>query len=477
MENKVTRVPKNKFTQDQFIEKCKEKHNNFYDYSKVIYTRTSDYITVICPANGEYTVRAANHLRGDGCKNCYRDRQGLASRKGSKYYLEKIENMYGGNISVLSGDIVTNKSVIDILCKKHNERMSVSVQAITAGNTCKHCKSEMLSSIAESKRNKKIGEFLGKFEHIKVLEMKVFKEESKFYCSKHSKHFSKCLANVIYKDWIGCDECWYEKFSYKIYSKQNKERLLEVKNSPSLFNYTFEKFNYTGDTNKVVITCIKHGDFEVSYNQRVKGQSYGECPVCMYEFSRIELLRDFVQKAKVIHGDSYDYSLIKTYTNCKDNVTIICNGCEKVFMQTPDNHLQGKGCSECNSVGHYIRSRYIEHSNKNYGGFCSLYLIECSDEKELFYKVGITVKSLSERFGSSVHMPYNFNSIEIIRGRVEEIIDLEYSIHKAVKEYHYLPNISFGGHVKECFTESGLDIAKQMIQDYKLNYKGDSIEN
>lgn len=53
----------------------------------------------------------------------------------------------------------------------------------------------------------------------------------------------------------------------------------------------------------------------------------------------------FIEKARAVHGDKYDYSLVE-YTSAFNRVTIICP-IHGEFQQQPNNHLQGKGCSRC----------------------------------------------------------------------------------------------------------------------------------
>ena len=54
---------------------------------------------------------------------------------------------------------------------------------------------------------------------------------------------------------------------------------------------------------------------------------------------------EFVQKAKEIHGDKYDYSKVE-YKSSHTKVTIICPE-HGEFEQKPSNHLNGQGCSRC----------------------------------------------------------------------------------------------------------------------------------
>lgn len=57
----------------------------------------------------------------------------------------------------------------------------------------------------------------------------------------------------------------------------------------------------------------------------------------------------FIQKAKEIHGDKYDYSQV-IYTKAKDKVSIICP-IHGIFLKTPDAHIQKKqGCPHCTKI-------------------------------------------------------------------------------------------------------------------------------
>ena len=49
---------------------------------------------------------------------------------------------------------------------------------------------------------------------------------------------------------------------------------------------------------------------------------------------------EFIKKAKVIHGNKYDYSLV-IYQSSKIKVTIICKECGYIFEQIPNSHLIG----------------------------------------------------------------------------------------------------------------------------------------
>ena len=58
---------------------------------------------------------------------------------------------------------------------------------------------------------------------------------------------------------------------------------------------------------------------------------------------------EFIQKAKAVHGDKYDYSKVE-YAGSKTKVCIICKK-HGEFWQIPSSHLKGHGCVKCRADG------------------------------------------------------------------------------------------------------------------------------
>ena len=58
--------------------------------------------------------------------------------------------------------------------------------------------------------------------------------------------------------------------------------------------------------------------------------------------------KEFIEKAKLIHGDKYDYSQV-IYEKSQIKVTIICPE-HGEFKQTTNKHLMGQGCPECGKI-------------------------------------------------------------------------------------------------------------------------------
>jgi len=89
-------------------------------------------------------------------------------------------------------------------------------------------------------------------------------------------------------------------------------------------------------------------------------------------------VKNFLEKAKLIHGDKYDYSKI-TFLYEEDKITIICKKHQIEFRQSVQKHLAGQGCRKCfletkgdkfrTSVPEFIKKARAIHGNKyNYEG-------------------------------------------------------------------------------------------------------------
>ena len=83
---------------------------------------------------------------------------------------------------------------------------------------------------------------------------------------------------------------------------------------------------------------------------------------------------EFIQKARKVHGDKYDYSKVE-YINKNSNTTIICP-IHGEFEQRIDHHLEGCGCPKCfnerrsmnrrSNTEEFIEKAQIIHKNDKY---------------------------------------------------------------------------------------------------------------
>ena len=108
--------------------------------------------------------------------------------------------------------------------------------------------------------------------------------------------------------------------------------------------YDYSKVKYASMHTKVTIICKKHGEFQQTPSNHLKGQGCYFCGTERSEKSRRKTREQFIEETKAIHGDKYDYSKVE-YKNNKEKVCIICP-IHGEFWQRPYEHLKF-GCRQC----------------------------------------------------------------------------------------------------------------------------------
>lgn len=114
--------------------------------------------------------------------------------------------------------------------------------------------------------------------------------------------------------------------------------------------YTYKGLNKVfNNRDKFVAICPQHGEWQTDlYHHTVRKQ---DCPHEDCRFTKISEVKasntqDFVSKAKIVHGDRYDYT-DTVYDRVFKDVTIYCLNCNKHFTQRASDHLSGCGCNLC----------------------------------------------------------------------------------------------------------------------------------
>ena len=121
-------------------------HGDKYDYSLVDYKNEKTKVKVICPTHGEFEVKAGNHLRGDKCSSCTKNKKSTKEE-----FIEKAMNVHGDKYDYSLVDYKNNSEKIEIICPIHNKFKQVPNNHLN-GNGCPLCK--------ESKGERKIRIFL-----------------------------------------------------------------------------------------------------------------------------------------------------------------------------------------------------------------------------------------------------------------------------------------------------------------------------
>jgi hypothetical protein len=119
----------------------------------------------------------------------------------------------------------------------------------------------------------------------------------------------------------------------------------------------------------------------------------------------------FIEKARSVHGDKYDYSLVEYKTN-KINVKIVCPR-HGVFEQAPNHHFKRYGCRKCTrSKGEALIEAFLESKGLAYKNEFSF--PDCVHKKPLVFdfKIELSGEIYLIEFQGKQHFEHCWNDKE-----------------------------------------------------------------
>ena len=149
--------------------------------------------------------------------------------------------------------------------------------------------------------------------------------------------------------------------------KQTTQQIIKRAKRVHGDRYDYSETEYINHRTKIKIICKEHGDFMQLATGHIRG--YG-CPSCVGK-ARLTTAQ-FIQRAKSIHGDRYDYSKV-VYIAGDKKVNIICPE-HGSFLQKASNHINmAQGCRRCakNQISEplfreVLEKIFVDKFNKEY---------------------------------------------------------------------------------------------------------------
>ena len=312
-----------KYTTEDFIAKAREVHGDKYDYSKVEYITKKTKVCIICPKHGEFWQKPANHLLGQGCPKC-----GGSAKLTTDDFIAKAREVHGDKYDYSKVEYVNSKTPVCIICPEHGEFWQKPNYHLSGsgcdkcGGTYKYTTEEFIAKAREVHGDK--------YDYSKV---KYVNASTKvcIICPEHGEFWQAPNSHLNGR---GCPKCGHEN------ANMTTEEFIKKARAIHGDKYDYSKVEYANANVKVCIICPEHGEFWQLPGIHLSGHG---CPKCS---GRGKLAtEEFIQRAKEVHGDKYDYSKVE-YKGNKNKVCIICPE-HGEFWQTPNSHLQGQGCPKC----------------------------------------------------------------------------------------------------------------------------------
>lgn len=129
------------------------------------------------------------------------------------------------------------------------------------------------------------------------------------------------------------------------------------------FDYSMAE--YTNNLTLITILCPDHGAFTQRASHHMSGHGCPGCKAAKTSARCIDDHQSFIDKAKAVHGDTYDYTAVQ-YKRSGAKVAITCK-IHGEFLQSPNSHIGKKaGCPKCAGKS-MTTGEFIERARGTHG--------------------------------------------------------------------------------------------------------------
>jgi len=263
----------------------------------------------------------------------------LNKTKTTEEFIKEAIKVHGKKYDYSEAAYLGFNEPITIICKQHGRFLKLPTYHTSKGSGCLPCAKESMIKAKSLTQEQILAKFEEKhgsrYDYSKV-KYAGYDKKVIIGCKFHG-NFSQAPSNHISGN--GCKKC------SQISRMKTLEQFIDKAEQKHGTKYDYSQSNYEGSSQKIIIICKLHGEFnQIPYDHEC---GHG-CPTCANDLNAKNATLDtkeIIQRFKEKHGSRYDYSLVK-YTKYHSKVTVTCL-VHGDFYPTPANHINGTGCKKC----------------------------------------------------------------------------------------------------------------------------------
>lgn len=393
MEEKKKKWSTAKLTKEQWVARAVAKYGDKYDYSESEYLNGMAPILIRCKKHNLvfrtiagnfinersnthcpicYAEMKAEQLLSTAYKNNAKDvriakdiikgiKNGRLTMSGArkpniikapvdykKVFLDKVKEMYGDKYDLSKTEYKTRDTKLTMICKEHGE-FHITPRTLLYGShgvkphgcpICEGIKQPVKTNPESFKSEMK--KIYGRKLKFKIPN-KITKDTQITAICKHHGEITHSVG--YFKSGKGCEYCSGKKTYWPDFIKLAREV------HGDKYDYSLTEIPKR-NADKITIICPEHGQFRQFAWLHLSGSGCPECVGYPNRKTREQRENEFIQKARDLFGDKFDYSKVH-YVNNDTNVTLTCKEHHIEFETSPDTHLRGSGaCPMCTrSIG------------------------------------------------------------------------------------------------------------------------------
>lgn len=283
-------------TYQEFFIKANLIHNNFYDYSKVVFTKMSDEIIIICPKHGEFKQKVSVHINDRcGCPKCGEEKK--REKRKSKTFFNEARTIHGNKYDYSNSKYENSHIKIEIKCNICGLVFWMRPYAHIQKKNPQGCRvcgyanrliphkgtTEKFLTKAKDKWGEK------------------YKYPNTNYVNKYTKIEYECpLHGVIWQFpklhvKSGCPYC-----NGRGISRHTTETFKAIANIIHNFTYDYSFVELLRITDYIEIICRKHGVFSQRANNHI--HLHNGCPQCDIEKRSSKAEKDVLEFIKTLYA-------------------------------------------------------------------------------------------------------------------------------------------------------------------------------
>ena len=339
----------------------------------------------------------------------------MPRKKTKEEYLSQIKEVHGNKYDYSKVEYNGSDAKICVICPIHGEFWPTANNHLR-GSECPQCVGRIVTKERFIEKAQDIHGYKYDYSQVEYVNSSTY---VKVICPEHGEFMIKPTSHLSGN---GCAEC-----SGNI--RLTTERFIRKAREVHGDLYDYSKTHCIGNNKtKVCVICPEHGEFWVSPNNHLRGS---KCPGC-YGTPKYTKAQ-YIAKAREVHGNKYDYSLIN-YDGNKTKLQIICPE-HGVFFQNAGAHLRGAQCPTCSNVQRITPEIFIKRATKIHDGkydYSKVNFVSTNDEVEIICPVHGTFKQKVRIHLRGYGCQYCGGSKRLTN---EEFIDKANSVHNYKYDY------------------------------------------
>jgi len=267
----------------------------------------------------------------------------MSKRVTTEDFILKAQKVHGNKYDYRKAHYIAAKKKILIICPKHGEFFQQPNNHLT-GKGCRKCGGN--SPLTLDEFIFRASEIHGnKYDYSEVS----FKNVESMISIRFKEHgvFKQRLFSHL--KGFNCPKCG--RVSTTKILKHNEKRFKSDGEKAHGDKYDYSKVKYVNAHKNVTIICPKHNEFSQKPASHIRGVGCPQCGTDSTAAQRLRTTEDYIEEAKTVHGNKYDYSKC-IYKGMKYKVEIVCPK-HGSFKTQASNHVKsnGSGCPDCAESG------------------------------------------------------------------------------------------------------------------------------